>query len=394
MSVTDVYDIHEIIQMLQEHGIEDEETLARTLDRGSTTQQHQNDTPSTASSGGGTILSSAQTVQTANHSINVSHDENDPSSAGSTVSLSVNPSMIDSSLSSFLSSLSDSHASYDSVSSTSSHSSPWYSLESNGRFLSTDNECDGISVLSLMTEKGEAALDGEKWWEQIEDWDSFTADANNVLKLLILEEMKKKSADDATDNNGSLQNRPAFFGVWKWFQGLYEIITNATTTGSNQVEIDSERARYVSSLIKQIVAIKQELDELPGEPPSLPKDLTQDDVPDHIREKLLEHQARVNEWRNESMQPRERLEAKYAACREKLLACIIDTEEQLFWKKGAKQQHSDDNKWSSLNDDGYVEGAETKCHSKSVWSEYATYIAGAIGAGLAVVLLTVLSKRR
>eukprot|EP00574_Skeletonema_japonicum_P000411 CAMPEP_0201739018 /NCGR_PEP_ID=MMETSP0593-20130828/45554_1 /ASSEMBLY_ACC=CAM_ASM_000672 /TAXON_ID=267983 /ORGANISM="Skeletonema japonicum, Strain CCMP2506" /LENGTH=402 /DNA_ID=CAMNT_0048233255 /DNA_START=69 /DNA_END=1274 /DNA_ORIENTATION=- len=402
MSVTDVYDIREIIQVLQvqEHGIDDEETLARTLDRGSTTQQHQNDTPSTASSGGGTILSSAQTVQTANHSINVSHDENDPSSAGgtilssaqtvqtanhsinvshdendpssagSTAPLSVNPSMIDSSLSSFLSSLSDSHASHGSVSSMSSQSTPRHSpasFESIGRFLSTDNECDGISVLSLMTEKGEAALDGEKWWEQIEDWDSFTADANNVLKLLILEEMKKKSADDATDNNGSLQNRPAFFGVWKWFQGLYEIITNATTTGSNQVEIDSERARYVSSLIKQIVTVKQELDELPGEPPSLPKDLTQDDVPDHIREKLLEHHARVNEWRNESMQPRERLEAKYAACLEKLLACIIDTEEQLFWKKGAKQQHSDDNKWSSLNDDGYVEGAETKCHSKSVW---------------------------
>lgn len=255
-----------------------------------------------------------------------------------------------------------------------------------------------------MTEKGEAALDGEKWWEQIEDWDSFTADANNILKLLILEEMKKKSADDATNNNGSLQNRSAFFGVWKWFQGIYETITNATTAGSNQEKIDSERARYVSSLIKQIVAIKQELDELPGEPPSLPEDLQLDDVPDHIRQKLLEHHARVNEWRNETMQPRERLEAKYAACREKLLACIIDTEEELFWKKGAKQMRNDDNKWSSLNDDGYVEvvskaspcwdDVETKCRSKSALSQYASYITGAIGVGIAVVLSTVLSKRR
>mmetsp|Transcript_2250 Transcript_2250/g.3134 ORF Transcript_2250/g.3134 Transcript_2250/m.3134 type:complete len:402 (+) Transcript_2250:81-1286(+) len=401
MSVTDVYDIREIIQVLQEHGIDDEETLARTLDR-STTQQ--NDTPSTASSGGGTILSSAQTIQTANHSINVSHTENDPSSAGSTAPLSINPSMIDSSLSSFLSSLSNSHASYDSVSSMSSQSTPRHSpdsFESIGRFLSTpDNECDGISVLSLMTEKGEAALDGEKWWEQIEDWDSFTADANNILKLLILEEVKK-----TTNNDGSLQNRPAFFGVWKWFQGLYETITNATTAGSNKEKIDSERARYVSSLIKQIVAIKQELDELPGEPPSLPKDLTLDDVPDHIRQKLLEHHARVNEWRNETMLPRERLEAKYNACREKLLACIIDTEEELFWKKKAKQlNNNSDDKWSSLNDDGYVEvvskkspcwdDAEMKCQSKSALSQYATYIAGAIGVGLAVVLSTVLSRRR
>ncbi len=404
MSVTDVYDIREIIQVIQEQGIDDEETLARTLDRSTT--QH-TDTPSTASSGGGTILSSTQTIQTANHSINVSHTENDPSSAGDTAPLSINPSMIDSSLSSFLSSLSNSHASYDSVSSMSSQSTPRHlpdSYESIGRFLSTaDNDCDGISVLSLMTEKGEAALDGEKWWEQIEDWDSFTADANNILKLLILEEMKKASADNVTNNNGSLQNRLAFFGVWKWFQGIYDTITNATTAGSNQERIDSERARYVSSLIKQIVAIKQELDELPGEPPSLPEDLTQDDVPDRIRQKLIEHHARVNEWRNETMLPRERLEAKYAACREKLLACIIDTEEELFWKKKATG-HSDDNKWSSLNDDGYVEvaskkspywdGAETKCQGKSALSQYATYITGVIGVGVAVLLSTVLSKRR
>jgi len=409
MSVTDVYDLTEITQVLQEYGIDDEETLARTLDR--TTTHNNNDTPSRASSGGGTILSSAQTVQTNNHSVDVAENEDGPSLAGSTAPLSINPSMIDSELSTFLSSLSNSHASYDSVSSMSSQSTPRHSPDSFasiGRFLSADNDCDGISVLSLMTsteEKGTAALDGEKWWEQVEDWDSFTADANNILKMLILEEMTKKSVDSApnNNNNSSVQNHPGFFGVWQWFQGLYETITNVTTAGCNQEKIDSERAKYVSSLIKQIVAIKQELDDLPSEPPSLPEDLTLDDVPDHIRQRLLEHHARVNEWRNETMQPRERLEAKYAACQEKLLACIIDTEEALFWKKGAKQQN-DNNKWSSLNDDGYVEVAsknspswddtETKCQGKSALSQYATVIAGAISVGLAVVVSTVLSKRR
>ena len=403
MSINDVYFLREINEVLQEHGIEDEETLARTLE--STTH---NDTPSTASSGG-TILSSAQTIQTANHSVNAAENHSDdPSSADSTAPLSINPSMIDSSLTSFLSSLSNSHASYDSVSSISSQSTPRHSPDSFatiGRFLSTDNDCDGISVLSLMTsaeEKGEAAV--EKWWEQVEDWDSFTADANNYVKLLILEEMKTKSDDSATNSNSGIQNHPAFFGVWQWFQGLYETITNATTAGNNQEKIDSEKAKYVSSLIKQIVAIQQELDELPNsEPPSLPEDLKLDDVPHHIRQKLLEHHARVNEWRNETMQPRERLETKYAACQEKLLACIIDAEEELFWKKGAKQ-HSDDNKWSSLNEDGYVEvaskksplwdDAETKCQRKNALSQYATIIAGAFGVGLAVVLSTVLSKRR
>ena len=79
---------------------------------------------------------------------------------------------------------------------------------------------------------------------------------------------------------------------------------------------------------------------------------------------------------------------------------IIDTEEELFWKKKAKG-HKDDNKWSSLNEDGYVEvvskksrcwdDAETKCQSKNALSQYAAHIAGVIGA---VVLTFVLSKRR
>lgn len=393
MSINDVYFLREINEVLQEHGIDDEETLARTLE--STTHNLNDDTPSTASSGG-TILSSARATNSSVNNADNNHSD-DPSSAGSTAPLSINPSMIDSSLTSFLSSLSNSHASYDSVSSMSSQSTPRHSPDSFatiGRFLSTDNDCDGISVLSLMTsaeEKGEGTTTVEKWWEQVEDWDSFTADANNYVKLLILEEMKTKSADGATNSISGMQHHP-FFGVWQWFQGLYETITNATTAGSNQERIDSERTKYVSSLLKQMVAIKQELEELPKEPPVLPEDLKLDDVPDHIRQKLLEHHARVNEWRNETMQPRERLETEYAACQEKLLACIIDTEEELFWKK----QHSDDNKWSSLNADGYVEvapkksplwdDAETKCQS--------TFIAGAVGVGLAVVLSTVFSKRK
>ena len=97
------------------------------------------------------------------------------------------------------------------------------------------------------------------------------------------------------------------------------------------------------------------------------------------------------------MQRREKLEIKYAACREKILACIIDTEEEVFWKKGA---HHRENKWSSLNDEGYVEVVSkgtpeniNVCQSKSALSQYASIIA-AIGAGLVVVVSTVLSKRR
>ena len=180
MSVTDIYDIREIIQVLQEHGIDDEDTLANALN---------NDTPSTASTGR-TILSSAQTAQTTNQSIDVADDDDDiGSSTAPSSSLSVNPSMIDSELTSFLSSLSNSNPSHDSISTVSSQSTPCHSPDSFasiGRFLSADNECDGISVLSLMTaaeEMGEAtAVGGGKWWEQVEDWDSFTADANNYLQ--------------------------------------------------------------------------------------------------------------------------------------------------------------------------------------------------------------------
>lgn len=387
MSVTDVYDIREIIQVLQEHGINDEETLARTLN---------NETPSTASSGAASILSSAETAQTTNHSADVAN-------SGPSSSLSINPSMIDSSLTSFLSSLSKSNPSHDSISSVSSQSTPCHSPDSFasiGRFLSADNECDGISVLSLMTsaeEIGEAAVGGGKWWEQIKDWDSFTADANNYLKLLILEEMKESDGVEKYPLKSSgMQSHPgAFVGVWQWFQGLYETITRA---GSNQEKVASERAKYMSSLIKQVVVINQELDEMAPEPPSLPEDLTLDDVPDHIRQKLLEHHARVNEWRKESMKRREKLESTYATCQEKLLACIIDMEEEVFWKKGTEHR---DNKWNSLNDDGYVEVVSKNipenvnvCQSKSTLSQYAMILAGVIGAGIAVVVSTVFSKRR
>jgi len=138
---------------------------------------------------------------------------------------------------------------------------------------------------------------------------------------------------------------------------------------------------------------------MPPEPPSLPTDLTLDEVPDDIREKLLLHYDRVNAWKAESMQRREKLETKYAACQEKLLACIIDTEEEMFWKKGQKQRHD---KWSSVNDDGYVEvvskniptNIDGVCQSKSALSQYATIIAATIGAGLCVVVTSVLARRK
>ena len=406
MSVTDVYDIREIIEVLQEHGIDDEDTLTQALG---------NNTTSTLSSGG-TILSSAQsaTIQTVDASS--THDQSSP--------LSVDPSMIDSSLTSFLSSLSNTIPSHDSISSVSSQSTPRHSPDSFaniGRFLSANNEdCDGISVLSLMTsvEEGEGEQrneSGVKWWEQVEDWDSFTADANNYLKLLILEEINSGCAGKSANNDESANNDAdacninssgeviksshGSFKLWRWFKDLYETITNARNASGNEMKMDSERANYVSSLIKQIVAIKLELDEMPPEPPSLPTDLTLDEVPDHIREKLLLHHDRVNAWKAESMQRREKLETKYAACQEKLLACIIDTEEEMFWKKGQKQRHD---KWSSVNDDGYVEvvskniptNIDGVCQSKSALSQYATIIAATVGAGLCVVVTSVLARRK
>ena len=386
MSITDVYDIREINRILQEHGIDDEETLARTFD-------YNNETPSTASSGG-TILSSAQTGQTTHHSA-------DAAEAGSTAPLSITPSMIDSSLSSFLSSLSNSNSSHDSVSSISSQSTPRHSPESFqsiGRFLSTDNDYDGISVLSLMSSARDmktnqaASEDGRKWWEQVEDWDSFTADAEMYLKVLLMDEMTMKSVEHSSQVQGS-----TFFGVWQWFQGLFETITNVSRAASNEEKIVTERAKYVSSLIKQIVALKKELEDMPPEPPTIPEDLKLDDVPDHIRQKLIEHHARVNVWRNATMQQRKQMEEKFDTCKGKLLACIIDAEEEIFWKKEC-------DKWGSLNDDGYVEVVSKKSsvwddsttvrENKSVLSQYATIFAGAIGAGLVIAVSTFLSKRR
>lgn len=204
MSVTDVYDIREIIEVLQEHGIDDEDMLTQALG---------NNTTSTLSSGG-TTLSSAQsaTIQT----VDASSSAGNENEGISDQPLSVNPSMIDSSLTSFLSSLSNTIPSHDSISSVSSQSTPRHSPDSFtniGRFLSANNEdCDGISVLSLMTSVEEGGGEqrnesGVKWWEQVQDWDSFTADANNYLKLLILEEISSNCAGKPGDDHADACNK-------------------------------------------------------------------------------------------------------------------------------------------------------------------------------------------
>lgn len=204
MSVTDVYDIREIIEVLQEHGIDDEDMLTQALG---------NNTTSTLSSGG-TTLSSAQsaTIQT----VDASSSAGNENEGISDQPLSVNPSMIDSSLTSFLSSLSNTIPSHDSISSVSSQSTPRHlpdSFTNIGRFLSANNEdCDGISVLSLMTSVEEGGGEqrnesGVKWWEQVQDWDSFTADANNYLKLLILEEISSNCAGKPGDDHADACNK-------------------------------------------------------------------------------------------------------------------------------------------------------------------------------------------
>jgi hypothetical protein len=242
--------------------------------------------------------------------------------------------------------------------------------------------------MTTSDEIGDVVVDGGKWWEHVDDWESFTAEANNYLKMLILEEMKespsgvKKSAHDACNIGVVRESIPGYLRVWQWFQGLYESITNATRAGLNHEKIDSDRSKYMSSLIEKIVVIKKELDEMAPDPQSLPKD-----------DPLLSHHESVNAWKRETMQRRERLERNYDNCREKLLACIIETEEEVFWK-GPKNR-DDNKKWSRIDNDGYVEViSENIPENHLVLQKKSAFIAGVIGAGLLVFLSSMLARRR
>jgi len=328
-------------------------------------------------------------------------------STTSSLSLSLNPSMVDSSV--IIPSNSNLHRASLSQSSISSsgdisscdvsYSSQCYAPElfaNIGRSLilasaskngNDDDGCDSLPELSGVTT---SAAKGVKWWDQLQtddDWDKFRASAHDCLNSLVAGEMKDMRHGKFSRESGSSvtktlatkeitqQNSEGLFRVRQWLQGLYEAFT-ASAVGFISEE-SSVKTNYITSLVKEIVDIQQQLEKLPPAPPTLPEGFPLHDLPSESRDLLVQYRAHLDAWRREAMPQHDELSAKYGQCQEKLLAAIIDAEEAQFWgtKKdsveneetiGVYVKEDECKTLGTVNDDGYVDVIEK---DSPLWDE-------------------------
>jgi len=371
------------------------------------------DGASTASMEGATILSSAPNsnnnrgTDDANNNINI-HLADD-------IALSLSPSMVNSSIlipgssSTIGSSLSDDMisliSSCDSAVSINTTRQPDDALSNVGRSLALASIDDDATYCS---DKESVMIGVVEWWDRLkteEDWNSFRIEANEYLNVLIAEEMKDRTQNStSTEYNVnktstikesiSQQQHPndQHQGLLQWLLRIYESI-NKTISGITTRD-ESAKTKLFNSLMKEIVDLQQQLDQLPPLPPSLPEELSLDDMPSESRDMLIKYSDNLDEWKGKVMPKREELSAKYIKCQEKLLSLIIDTEEEAFYRNNGSN-------FGSMNDDGYVEVIEktspqwdsvndvlvmrSRCHATTLFLAAITF-----GAGL---FITLRSKR-
>ena len=319
----------------------------------------------TTSMNGATILSSAPSSN--EHNINIQIIPSD-------ITLSLSPSMVDSSVlipnnetSTTGSSLS---ASFDDmISLISSCDASSYSddvpLANVGRSLALASISCDASTSSSREESSGVVMGAVMWWERLRsdrDWAEFRKKANDYLNVLIEEEIKSanirseqsigasSSADKISTIKGKKdtdQNNPHWALLMQWCQGIYDSV-NASILGLT-TRNGSAKTKYFSMLMAEVIQIKQELDNLPPPPPSFPDGVSLDELSDESRNKLIQYQESLDAWRQKVMPQREELSKKYLLAQEKLLALIIDQEEDTFHGYcGSKDE------FGAMNDDGFV----------------------------------------
>ena len=350
-----------------------------------------------ASTFGATILSSRQPSSSPQ---SARQDERIHVPLGS-LSLSLNPSMVDSSVllpeqrmegswagrhehsdaSSVPSSLSSSDiSSISSAGASRSDSRPTFIFDTDllanvGRSLvlasvasDGDDSSDSESEAPLPKQhaaKGQPA----QWFDQLrteEDWERFRSRANEHLNALVEEEMRgQMNHSERGARKGSVKKLPVVKEcaprnkegfLTSWWTGLHEALTGTSPGGAP--EPVSESMDRLKSLVKEFAEIKQQLESLPPIPPTLPEDLPLEDLPEDSRDSMLQYRDHLSTWRGEAMPQREALHAKYAECHEKVLAAIIDREEELFHRRSQGARLRSD--FGAINDDGYIEVAERR----------------------------------
>jgi hypothetical protein len=234
--------------------------------------------------------------------------------------------------------------------------------------------CD-VSVASARIGCDGTEVDANKWWSNFqteEDWESFRRMANEYISMLVSSEMREVEKGKGCDVKSSsivlkrapTQGRNVYYIARQWLEGLYDVLSGGSSALTKRPDIDI-KMQYLTSLIKEATSIQQRLEELPTILPPLPDVQALDGIPDETRQLLTQHYSLFESLRADTMHKREVLQADYSHCQEKILATIIESEEELFWTK--TKRNGEETKVDALiganNDDGFVKvsGRDSSC---------------------------------
>ena len=238
---------------------------------------------------------------------------------------------------------------------------------------------NGMSTFSLRRDHTSEHTNKNEWWTHLqteEDWETFTEMARQYLSTLVSAELmemedaiernrdpwKMKSAQELAVQQYGFE-KDSYSIAKMWLQRIYNVI--AGILGANQRDLINSKAQmrmnYISYLVKELAMVERKLKTLPPIPPTLPDAIASDCLSRSTGDVL------TLQWRAEHTKERELLELKQSTCREEILSAIIETEEDLFWSK------DDSNKFGSVNDDGYFQIVK---HDSHQWDdvEDAVYI--------------------
>lgn len=239
---------------------------------------------------------------------------------------------------------------------------------------SCGTSCD-VSVASARIGCDGTEVDANKWWSNFqteEDWESFRRMANEYISMLVSSEMREVEKGKGCDVKSSsivlkrapTQGRNVYYIARQWLEGLYDVLSGGSSALTKRPDIDI-KMQYLTSLIKEATSIQQRLEELPTILPPLPDVQALDGIPDETRQLLTQHYSLFESLRADTMHKREVLQADYSHCQEKILATIIESEEELFWTKtkGNGEEIKVDALIGANNDDGFVKvvGRDSSC---------------------------------
>ena len=218
--------------------------------------------------------------------------------------------------------------------------------------------CSGVSANAEFRKK-------EGWWSRFrteEDWQAFTEKATHYLSALVHAELMEMNTKGFERDRDALRIKSASndavasyscerdsYSIAMWLQKIYKAITSVLGLSHTDLQTNNSvqtRMNYISYLVRELAIVEQRLNTIPPIPPTVPDAISLLDLSEDSRNLMIGYHSA---WRRESIRERELLELKQSTCREEILSAIIETEEELFWTKNDR----DNDKLGSYTDDGY-----------------------------------------